>query len=409
MKYKVDQIIQTNRSDLQIKERIFSKAKTIGYFAQAVDTQQEIFVKQYNSPKSRSSWYVEYITYQEEIRKRLEHSKMRRYIAPIYDFFEFTPEGKRFPSYNQAFFRLKPEEHKSLTDILLQQDLEWEHRKIFALSLVSLLGFLHQQNIVHCDLKPDNIVLFKNPQSKTSYKMWLIDMDFSILSDKKAPWHDDSNNGYVGTVDYMSPEHLSGKTPVKESDVFTLALILYEILSNKHPYRGKDINALLSHAAAYPQLLGSYNNGKDREIQKILQAGLHLNPKDRPTLEDFRKCLLENFSTGKEEPHIYLEYSDGGTQKIFDGHPLRKYTVQEFLGQDSKYWNEHLQVVVLYKQNHWMVVPNPNIQNLTCVNQKPIYQPTIIHHGDLLQLRSRERDRSTKPIKILFYIDQTTM
>ena len=91
MKYKVDQIIQTNRSDLQIKERIFSKAKTIGYFAKAVDTQQEIFVKQYNSPKSRSPWYVEYIAYQEEIRKRLEHSKMRRYIAPIYDFFEFTP------------------------------------------------------------------------------------------------------------------------------------------------------------------------------------------------------------------------------------------------------------------------------------------------------------------------------
>jgi serine/threonine protein kinase len=403
MKYKVDQMIHTNRSDLQITEHLFSKTKTMGYFAKEIDTEREIFIKQYKSPKSRSPWYGDYILYQEEIRKRLEVSKMQRFIIPIYDFFEFIPEGKRYPSYNQAFVRLQPEEHRTLTSMLLEKKINWEHRKIFAMSLVSILGFLHEQNIIHCDLKPDNIVLFQNPQAKTSYKMWLIDMDFSILSDQQAPWHNDTNNGYVGTFDYMSPEHILGKTPVKKSDIFTLSLILYEILTNTHPYRNKDINALLSHAADYPELLGVYENGKAEEIRKVLQAGLDPNPKYRPDLDIFRDCLRETFVLSEEKPHIHLQYPNGVVQKVESGTALRRIFLEEQLGGESKYWNEQLQVLLLYKLDRWLVVPNPKTKNLTCINQNPIYKPTSIQHGDRICLRSRGTDRRTQDIKILFH------
>ena len=88
---------------------------------------------------------------------------------------------------------------------------------------------------MHADLKPANAYLIEDPTIGSGYQLKLIDMDFSLLADRRAPWH--GYQGYVGTDNYRSPEHLTrGAVPGLASDVFTCGLMLYELLAGEHPY-----------------------------------------------------------------------------------------------------------------------------------------------------------------------------
>ena len=73
-----------------------------------------------------------------------------------------------------------------------------------------------------------NVYLIRDPSLGAGYQLKLIDMDFSVLADHRAPWH--GYQGYVGSDNYRSPEHLTrGAMPGLASDVFTCGLILYEL------------------------------------------------------------------------------------------------------------------------------------------------------------------------------------
>ena len=92
---------------------------------------------------------------------------------------------------------------------------------------------------MHADLKPANAYLIEDPTIGSGYQLKLIDMDFSLLADRRAPWH--GHQGYVGTDNYRSPEHLArGSVPGLASDVFTCGLMLYELLAGEHPYWSDD-------------------------------------------------------------------------------------------------------------------------------------------------------------------------
>ena len=102
-------------------------------------------------------------------------------------------------------------------------------------------------------------ILIKDPSIGAGYQLKLIDMDFSLLADRRAPWH--GYQGYVGTDNYRSPEHLTrGAVPVLASDVFTCGLILYELLAGVHPYWQEDqaeyAKRVRAYAAKPPALLG---------------------------------------------------------------------------------------------------------------------------------------------------------
>ena len=68
------------------------------------------------------------------------------------------------------------------------------------------IAALHEAKIVHADLKPANAYLIQDPTIAAGYQLKLIDMDFSLLADRRAPWH--GHQGYVGTDNYRSPEHM---------------------------------------------------------------------------------------------------------------------------------------------------------------------------------------------------------
>ena len=154
---------------------------------------------------------------------------------------------------------------------------------------------LHNSRIAHADLKPANVYLIKDPTIKAGYQLKLIDMDFSLLTDHRAPWH--GHQGYIGSDNYRSPEHLQrGQVPDLRSDIFTCGLILSELLTGRHPYWSDDqteyAKRVLSHEAKPLPLAGLMPSPAQNSMVSLsLHRCLSPDPSDRPTATELRAVL----------------------------------------------------------------------------------------------------------------------
>ena len=97
------------------------------------------------------------------------------------------------------------------------------------------LGFAHERGIVHRDVKPANVMVMKNGLVKIT--------DFGIAQMSSASR---TMSGMVmGSPKYMSPEQVVGQTVDGRSDIFSLAVVLYEMLTGKTPFSGDNISAIM--------------------------------------------------------------------------------------------------------------------------------------------------------------------
>lgn len=92
----------------------------------------------------------------------------------------------------------------------------------FSLQLLAGLGFAHAQGLVHCDVKPDNVIVFPGNRLRLA--------DFGLAKSSARALRGSSS----GTVEYMAPEHLDGH-PSTRSDVFSAALVIYRMLTGMLP------------------------------------------------------------------------------------------------------------------------------------------------------------------------------
>lgn len=277
-----------------IEELITTGNNSVSYAARAAGG-DKVFFKLYQSPSVRVPWYKPFIQHQKELKERIEGGPCRQFCYRFLGGFEHERK------YHQVFEFL--DKSHSLAQIfdrirVSPSAVQWEQRELMAKVLVAGINQLHQARIVHADLKPDNVMLIEDASIGMKYRLKIIDMDFSFFLDKKAPW--DGHEGYFGTPGYMSPEHMTRKVPSPASDVFTLGLMLYQLLAQGHPYIFDDADRYLpaykAHAAARPKLLGTPKGpAKADVIADVLHRCLHPDPLRRPSAVDIHKSLTGDF------------------------------------------------------------------------------------------------------------------
>lgn len=109
-------------------------------------------------------------------------------------------------------------------------------------TVADALDYAHQQGVVHRDIKPANIMITKGATVKV--------MDFGIA--KMASSSKTQTNIVLGTPTYMSPEQIAGKKVDGRSDIFSLGVVLFEMLSGRPPFTADNLSALLFAIAHNP-------------------------------------------------------------------------------------------------------------------------------------------------------------
>ncbi len=135
------------------------------------------------------------------------------------------------------------------------------------------LAYAHEHKIVHRDIKPSNIRLLDDGTAKI--------MDFGIA--KLGGTHLTKTGMMVGTVHYMSPEQVRGQALDGRSDVFSLGVILYELLAGRRPFKGEgatDVLYKIVHEEPSPLDLAGLGEISPR-LQQIVARALAKNTEDR--------------------------------------------------------------------------------------------------------------------------------
>ncbi|XP_034022854.1 serine/threonine-protein kinase Nek4 isoform X2 [Thalassophryne amazonica] len=185
--------------------------------------------------------------------------------------------------------RLKQQKGELLPE---RQVVEW------FVQIAMALQYLHERNILHRDLKTQNVFLTKNNIIKVG------DLGIARVLENQ----NDMASTLIGTPYYMSPELFSNKPYNQKSDVWALGCCVYEISTLKHAFNAKDMNSLVYRIVEgkLPQMPNKY----DPQLAELIKNMLCKRPEDRP---DVKIILRQPYI--KRQIAIFLEATKEKTAK----------------------------------------------------------------------------------------------
>lgn len=389
---------------------------------------RKVFFKQYKSPAVAVTWFQSYVEYQKELNRRVAAPNLKRFCVHQLDSFVF-----KFGV--DTFFQVYEfiEGGHDLESILQKirsnpSSLNWHQRTILAKVMMAGIHQLHEQRIAHCDLKPPNLQMLEDSSIEAGYQLKLIDMDFSVLSDQKAPWH--GRAPYVGTPRYFSPEHLKGEVPSRESDIFTCGIILYELLAAGHPFPADTDEAFFakvkSRSASPPILVGALSSTEATQtlVDTIFRC-ISPTPEDRPSALDVNLALngkAAHSTKGKTEAvkpatsgapssvghspehgkpdfiPIKLINSAGRQLTCNVTSSIGKHLLRQ-LGEEAKYAEDH-QFTLERRGFDWWLVPQSGTPNYTLHNGEPALIPVKLKSSDRIELGGRTSGKRLMPLTV---------
>lgn len=139
--------------------------------------------------------------------------------------------------------------------------------------LLDAVSYIHQNGIIHRDIKPQNVFYLPNGTIKLS--------DFGIAVDSNIS-ETRTEEGIVGSVFYLAPEVCSGKPATIQSDIYSLGVTFFQLITGRLPYEnGHSIDIAIAHIKKPFPSVQKFNPEISKEIDKIIQKACKKNPKDR--------------------------------------------------------------------------------------------------------------------------------
>jgi WD40 repeat protein/serine/threonine protein kinase len=177
--------------------------------------------------------FIQRFKFEAELIARLEHP----HIVPLYDYWR-DPDG--------AFLIMRYIRGGSLADKLMQGPLDIHTAARLLDQIAGALFVAHRNKIIHQDIKPANILLDEDGNAYLT--------DFGIARDIESNVNlaQDADNTMHGSPKYISPEHLRRKEITHRSDIYSLGILMYEVLTGHPPFDSTEMLQLLQHHVRTP-------------------------------------------------------------------------------------------------------------------------------------------------------------
>ena len=199
----------------------------------------------------------------------------------------------------------------TLTDYIAKHGvLKWKDVVHFTMQILKALQHAHDRGIVHRDIKPQNVMLLEDGTIKV--------MDFGIARFNRETDKTMSEKA-IGSVHYISPEQAKGDVTDERSDIYSVGVMMYEMLTGKKPFDGESPVAIaLMHMQSQARKMSELNNSIPEGLEEITEKAMQKEPSERYQTAGEMVRDIEEF---KQNPSIVFEYkyfSTDGTTKYFD-------------------------------------------------------------------------------------------
>ncbi len=261
----VDPMIGKKIGQYEIQALLGQGGMAVVYRAHQSGMKRDVAMKIVSTLLSQDTKFLERFNQEVEVIASLEHA----YIIPVHDH-GVTEDG--FPYLTMRYLkggtlteRMRAGPPLSLLDIgtILTQ-------------IASALDYAHQHGVIHRDIKPSNILLDEHGNA------YLADFGLARLLTPGLAKDFTAAGTFLGTPTYISPEQVKQAQVDERSDIYSLGIIVYELLAGRPPFVGDFVfNVMNAHVNEAPPLLSKFRADIPRSVSRVVEKVLEKDPAKR--------------------------------------------------------------------------------------------------------------------------------
>lgn len=266
----------------RLKQRLGRGGMAEVYLASDERMQRDVALKVVSDSQTE---FVERFSREAQAMGNLRHD----HLLPAYDYGEQEPWRYLVMPYIA---------HGTLSDLLKQGPLSLAHAGELFQQIASALQYAHQRGLIHRDIKPSNILL------RDDHYAYLA--DFGLARTLEGGGDLTQTGTLLGTPEYMAPELAEGPAG-KSSDIYALAIVLYQMISGHVPFHGDTaVSTFWKHLREFPRSPSQFNPIIPGGVDRVLMRALEKDPTRRyATPLALSQAYHEALNALEEMPSLY--------------------------------------------------------------------------------------------------------